>query len=249
MLEKKSKSQGGSRRNLWGWFGTLTWLSLATIYILVFAKEQELASLKPNEVGDLAAGIAAPLAFWWLVLGYYQQGEELRLSNEALKKQSEETERLATEAVIQAKAISMNEVHSRQATFLRLSEYLLNGLNARAVEMAGLIYNKNVIEKFWREYNAGDKDVFFKVLLSRLVQGHHVSFLESIDRFVGGRQYVHIYCNDFEILLGKTKEVDMDGVLTNYFASSNSGQLYWMLCRLVERKSECDFTSPKEMVY
>jgi hypothetical protein len=33
---------------------------------------------------------AAPLAFLWLVLGYLQQGEELRLSTEALRLQAEE---------------------------------------------------------------------------------------------------------------------------------------------------------------
>lgn len=46
--------------------------------------------IKPNEWGDFFAGVFAPLAFLWLVLGYMQQGEELRLSTQALRLQAEE---------------------------------------------------------------------------------------------------------------------------------------------------------------
>jgi hypothetical protein len=48
------------------------------------------APLKPNEWGDFFAGVFAPVAFLWLVLGYLQQGEELRLSTAALRLQAEE---------------------------------------------------------------------------------------------------------------------------------------------------------------
>jgi len=54
------------------------------------AKFDELISLKLNEIGDLTAGIFGPLAFLWLVLGYIQQGRELRLSSEALLLQADE---------------------------------------------------------------------------------------------------------------------------------------------------------------
>lgn len=43
-----------------------------------------------NAVGDFLAGAFAPLAFLWLVIGYFQQGEELRQSRTALELQAEE---------------------------------------------------------------------------------------------------------------------------------------------------------------
>lgn len=43
-----------------------------------------------NAQGDFFAGYFAPLAFLWLVLGYIQQGEELRQSSESLRLQAEE---------------------------------------------------------------------------------------------------------------------------------------------------------------
>ena len=47
-------------------------------------------AMGPNEWGDFFAGFFAPIAFLWLVLGYLQQGDELRLSTEALHLQAEE---------------------------------------------------------------------------------------------------------------------------------------------------------------
>ncbi|UNK49907.1 hypothetical protein MNR01_02390 [Lysobacter sp. S4-A87] len=49
-----------------------------------------IADLKPNELGDFLAGVFGPVAFFWLVLGYFQQGEELRQNTNALEMQAQE---------------------------------------------------------------------------------------------------------------------------------------------------------------
>jgi len=54
------------------------------------AKFEDLIALKLNEIGDLAAGVFGPLAFLWLILGYLQQGKELKASTDALKLQAKE---------------------------------------------------------------------------------------------------------------------------------------------------------------
>ena len=43
-----------------------------------------------NEWGDFLAGASAPLALLWLVIGYFQHGDELRLNTEALQLQQKE---------------------------------------------------------------------------------------------------------------------------------------------------------------
>jgi hypothetical protein len=64
------------------WLGVMAYVAFRT---------PEIASaMKPNEWGDFFAGFFAPLAFLWLVLGYLQQGEELRLSSKALQLQADE---------------------------------------------------------------------------------------------------------------------------------------------------------------
>ena len=53
--------------------------------------------MEPNEVGDVLAGFAGPLAFIWLVHGYFlqgvairQQGYELQQNTDALKLQADQ---------------------------------------------------------------------------------------------------------------------------------------------------------------
>jgi len=58
--------------------------------VYVGVKWQAILNLAPNEVGDALAGAFAPLAFLWLVLGFFQQGAELRNSGKALWLQGEE---------------------------------------------------------------------------------------------------------------------------------------------------------------
>lgn len=75
----------------------LTWIgcAISVLYLIAavalgWGKWDEIAGLKPNEVGDFLAGVAGPLALLWLILGYFQQGEELRNSSQALQMQAKE---------------------------------------------------------------------------------------------------------------------------------------------------------------
>lgn len=69
-----------------------------------------------NEWGDFLAGIFAPLAFFWLVLGYYQQGEELRQNTEALQLQQQEM-KASADATAKLAATAMAD-HQRQQRIL-----------------------------------------------------------------------------------------------------------------------------------
>jgi uncharacterized integral membrane protein len=73
------------------WIGlcvTILWLVLVAVYAT--RNWTSMVELKPFEVADFAAGVFAPLAFLWLVLGFFQQGEELRNSGQALWLQGQE---------------------------------------------------------------------------------------------------------------------------------------------------------------
>lgn len=63
---------------------------LLILFVMAMFSWHLLWAMTPNEFGDLMAGVFAPLAFMWLVLGFFQQGQELRNSGEALWLQMEE---------------------------------------------------------------------------------------------------------------------------------------------------------------
>lgn len=93
---------------------TIFGVTLSVIWVIAFScllysKRSTLGDLKINEWGDFFAGAVAPLAFFWLVLGYMQQGEELRLNTDALNAQQ-------TELKLQVqKTAALVEQTSRQA--------------------------------------------------------------------------------------------------------------------------------------
>lgn len=106
---------------------TVTGLLISVVWVgffawLLFHKQAALDDMSLKEWGDFFAGVMAPLALVWLVLGYVQQGEELRLNTEALRMQQEElrnqvreTAELAAHAARQAKASeAMASVAQRQ---------------------------------------------------------------------------------------------------------------------------------------
>lgn len=73
--------------------GLLFILIITVIYLFCVLGITDLSAyhdLKLNEKGDFLAGVFSPLAFLWLVYGYLQQGQELKLNTQALTMQAEE---------------------------------------------------------------------------------------------------------------------------------------------------------------
>lgn len=71
-----------------GVIGSVLYGTAVGLYVWLDWPDVEM--LRPNEWGDFFAGLFSPLAFLWLVLGFFQQGKELRQNNEALKLQAKE---------------------------------------------------------------------------------------------------------------------------------------------------------------
>lgn len=57
---------------------------------LVGPKVASLSAMPLNELGDFLAGVFGPVAILWLILGFFQQGVELRQNTRALNLQAQE---------------------------------------------------------------------------------------------------------------------------------------------------------------
>lgn len=75
---------------LYRWGAALTLLYVLIQVGYAYSEWDQLLKLDPNGYANFLAGIFSPLAFLWLVLGFFQQGIELRNSGKALWLQGEE---------------------------------------------------------------------------------------------------------------------------------------------------------------
>jgi len=75
-----------------GLIGTALYIAFLVLVMVasIHAGWIELSPMQLNQVGDVLAGLFGPLAIFWIVLGFFQQGEELRNSVNTLKLQAKE---------------------------------------------------------------------------------------------------------------------------------------------------------------
>jgi hypothetical protein len=76
-----------------------------------------------NELGDFLAGIFAPIAFFWLILGYIQQGKQLDQNTKALEQQ---------EKALQLQINEMKESVQQQKEIASINEKTLQASYEKA---------------------------------------------------------------------------------------------------------------------
>ena len=117
------------------WLGltlTLGWLLLGSLYVSTSIGWGNLSELPADELGNFLEGAFAPLAFLWLVIGYFLQQKELEQNTEALRSQAVAIQRTAEQAVIQSEQMTANEMHARQEAFLQVAKSVSGQLGSIA---------------------------------------------------------------------------------------------------------------------
>lgn len=106
------------------WLGmslSLGWLLLGFFYVSNTIGWGAFGSLPADELGSFLEGAFAPLAFLWLVIGYFLQKKELQQNSQALRDQAIQIHRTAEQATIQSQKMAESELHARQETFFRIA--------------------------------------------------------------------------------------------------------------------------------
>lgn len=124
-IAKGRREQGlawGLRKYLTEIGGAVTAIYLAGATALIWGRVGSLGSMPLNEVGDFLAGAFGPVAFLWLVLGFLQQGDELRQGTEALMLQAQELRNSVEQQSIMAAAATKQIKAQEETLGLHLKE-------------------------------------------------------------------------------------------------------------------------------
>ncbi len=193
------------------------------------------SKLPAEQLGSFLEGAFAPLAFLWLVIGYFLQQKELERNTEAMRAQAVQIGRTAEQATIQTENLIASELHARQGAFLQLNQLVRAQLGA----ITGLLYTSSQGEaddgivsqaemaQLFSDQSNFDLDLFTRRLLQTVIldddERHRYSLFYGTA--VRARHSNH-FLFAFERLMKKAKEVDSQGMLKDALVSSANGLLY-----------------------
>lgn len=226
------------------WLGlglTALWILLGIVYISTNISWRQFAILPAEELGNFLEGAFAPLAFLWLVIGYFLQQKELEQNTAALRAQAEEIHRTAEQAVIQSENLAASEMHARQEAFLQIA----NSVRAQLGSIAGLLYissqgatgsgratGKEIGALFTAQGSGHDVEAFSRRLLET-----HLSMddpEEQFELFYGTEvraRHANNFIFTFERLMRRAVSVDTENMIQDALSASGHGFLYRIIKR------------------
>jgi hypothetical protein len=215
------------------------WILLGVTYISANIGWAAFVRLPADGLGNFLEGAFAPLAFLWLVIGYFLQQKELEQNTAALRSQAVEISRSAEQAVIQSQNLAASEVHARQEAFLQIAQSVRGQLGS----IAGFLFissqgtNDAVSPQETAElFSAQGAGIDVEGFTRRLITTHLRMDSEE-DQFglfyeteVRAR-HTNNFIFTFERLLRRAGAVDSENMIQDALANSGHGFLYRILKR------------------
>ena len=214
---------------------TSAWLALGGAYVSARIGWGQVGSLDAATLGNFLEGAFAPLAFLWLVIGYFLQQKELEQNTEALRAQAAEIQRTADQAIVQSEQMAISQQHTRQQAYLQVAYSVRQQLGS----IAGLLYmssqgatgdgavSQTEMGKLFSIMSAQDPEIFSWRLLELHFQleqpeRQHDLFYGTAVRARHSNHFIFA----FERLLRRSNEVDPEGLLADALTASGHGLLH-----------------------
>lgn len=219
------------------WLGvvaTVVYLLLAFAYVLHQGMGAVFA-LPAENLGSFLEGAFAPLAFLWLVIGYFLQRSELKETTAALHAQHAEFKRSTEQAVIQSESMKASEVHARQEAYLQLAQQIraqlgtITGLlyiSSQSTEAGGQVSRERHSQLF-AELSVNDTEAFSRQIIQFYLSAKDKQ--ERYDFFYGTAiraRHSNHFAKTFEDLLRRAENADAEGVFRNALLYSAHGIVY-----------------------
>lgn len=214
-------------------FLTAFWLGSGIFYLSVYIGWSEFFHQPLEALGSFLEGAFAPLAFLWLVVGYFLQQKELSKNTEAIQKQHVEMEKSSRHAAIQASSIQASALHSQQQSFMRIYEAVRVSLGSIAGMLfissqgstgAGLI-DAEGMSSLWTEMVRSDPEVFTRRFLF-IHGGDEQDMCELLYGTDIRTRHTNNFIRQYSRLLDGAKDCDPDGMIVDAILGSAHGRLY-----------------------
>lgn len=216
---------------------TAVWLVLGFLYISSQVGWTSFVSQRAPELGGFLEGAFAPLAFLWLVVGFFLQQQQLEQNTRTIERQLDVMKESARQAEVQARAIAADEMHSRQDVFMRIKDTVDEQLGV----YAGYIITSWMIgigphkmtepgggNDLWRMMGGGDHTAFDRHVLQLFYSGEvtgHELFWGTEVRARHSQGFV----DNFERLLDVAGRCDPDGIIADAIRDGSHGRLYRLI--------------------
>jgi hypothetical protein len=230
------------------WLGlvlTFGWLILGYMYVQTTVGWERFRHLPVDSVGNFLQGAFAPVAFLWLVIGYFLQQRELEQNTRVLGMSVQQAE-------IQSQNMAASEMHARQETFLRVAQNVRQQLgtivgflyiSSQAAGADGTVTNEEQSTLF-QQLSQGDPEVFSRRMITThlLVQNDDARYRLFYGTPVRAR-HTNNFVAVFERLIARAKEVDSDNMICDALYSTSHGLLYGIAKRY-QSKAPAELADP-----
>lgn len=228
---------------------TFLWILGGAFYISNNVGWSGFLSQPMDILGNFLEGGFAPLAFLWLVVGYFLQQKELSRNTDAIQQQYIEMQRSSDQAELQATAIQATSDHNKRLTFMRLHDLVRESLgnvigllylSSQAAEDSGTV-DREQMKQMWYEMKNGDPERFareFMVVHIAAEQDMHELFYGTEIRCRHTREFM----SQYERLISLAADCDPDHLILDAVNSQVNGRLYQLMCEYT------DGCSPDELI-
>jgi hypothetical protein len=215
-------------------FLTTFWLGSGLFYLTVYIGWSEFFNQPLEALGSFLEGAFAPLAFLWLVVGYFLQQKELSKNTEAIQKQHTEMQKSARHAALQASSIQASALHSQQQSFMRIYEAVRVSLGSIAGMLfissqgssgTGLI-DAEGMNSLWSEMVRSDPEVFTRRFLFINGGDDGQEMCELLYGTEIRTRHTNNFIRQYSRLLDGAKDCDPDGMIVDAILGSAHGRLY-----------------------
>lgn len=234
-------------RVLFGLTLTFLYLIMMGAYIAGEVGWASFTHLPVERMGSFLEGAFAPLAFLWLVIGYFLQKKELRQNTEAMKMQFVEIQKSAEQAVLQSQVISQTELHQRRESFLMIAQAVraqlgqISGMLYMSSQMADNNEHKVPRERFaelWTTAGSVDPEIYSREMMSLLVTSSDAyRFKIFFGTEIRTRHTEHFECT-FERMLESARDCDENGMIEDAMMGNGHGALYTRMQRIRDNVPE-----------